>query len=412
MFRYIMLFAAFLFVVSCDGGSADADVAVAVGAAHDHDHEDEHNHGDDHVHGALDHEDEHADEAHDHDEDARVIVFNPETAAKLGFEITEATVRPVSGALHVAGRVLSAQGDEAVVSAPVSGMVALPERSLADGVYVAKGQTVMTIVSDDMLQDNYMEQFNAAKAAYDKASGDYERARQLAGDTIVSAKELAAVKAEYMQAKVRYEVLARNAANGGKRVVAPMAGYVGAIEVRQGQYVASGTPLAVITQGRRMRLRVDVPQRDFAVMGQRLSARFVTPYDGKCYDIADMDGRLVSKGRSTDGGFFVPVTFEFDGAGQVMPGAFVDVYLSGGDAKEVLAVPAGALVEEQGVYSVYKRVGPDEFEKRYVKPGVSDGGYVEIAAGLEPGDRVVSSGAYYVKLAGVSASVPAHSHSH
>ncbi|MDE7355390.1 MAG: efflux RND transporter periplasmic adaptor subunit [Rikenellaceae bacterium] len=412
MFRYSVLFAAFLLVVSCGGRGAGEGAAVAMSAEHDHDHKDEHNHGQEHVHGALGHEQEHAEQEHAHSEDARIIEFNPRTAAELGFEMTEAALRPLGEVVHVAGQVAAAQGDEAVVSAPVSGMVVLPVRRLADGVYLSKGQTLMTIVSDDMLQDNYMEQFRAAKAAYDKAAGDYSRAVRLAGDTIVSAKELASVTAEYEQAKSRYEVLARNAIEGGKRVVVPISGYVGSVDVRQGQYVASGTPLAVVTQGRRMRLRVDVPQRHFAVMGHSLSARFVTPYDGKCYDIADMDGHLISKGRSTDGGFFVPVTFEFDGGGKVMPGSFVEVYLSDDDAKERLAVPVGALVEEQGVYSVYKNVGPDEFEKQYVRTGINDGEYVEIVAGLKPGDKVVSSGAYYVKLAGVSASVPAHSHSH
>ena len=61
---------------------------------------------------------------------------------------------------------------------------------------------------------------------------------------------------------------------------------------------------------------------------------------------------------------------------------------------------------------MFIKIGPEEFEKIYVKPGVSDGMDVEITAGLEEGAEVVSKGAYYVKLAGVSSSVPAHNHSH
>lgn len=42
----------------------------------------------------------------------------------------------------------------------------------------------------------------------------------------------------------------------------------------------------------------------------------------------------------------------------------------------------------------------------------SDGKRVEILHGLAEGDRVVTHGAYQVKLASASAAIPAHSHSH
>lgn len=429
-----MFIPALLFVLSCAGGNgvhtAETDTHadhVHTEADHDHDHdhdheEEAHNHdghtheGDDHVHEGDDHDhDGHThgpNDTHEEDDDHKGIVFNPVMAEKLGFEMSKAVVKPISEVVRTSGQIVPAQGDESVVSASASGIVSFTARRLADGVAVTKGETLMVITSDDMSSDNYPELYRSARAAYEKAEGDYKRAEELAVDNIVSAKELAAVKADYLQAKARMETLARNITAKGKRVVAPIGGYIASIQVREGEYVASGAPLMTVSRNRRLQLRADVAQRDFAELGGASSARFVTPYDGRTHDISAMGGRLLAGGRSTDGGFFVPVTFEFDNDGSLIPGAYVDVYLTGSEKRDALTVPVSSLVEEQGTYSVFIKIGPDEFEKIYVKPGVSDGMDVEITAGLEEGAEVVSKGAYYVKLAGVSSSVPAHNHSH
>lgn len=432
MSNKLILIPALLFVLSCAGGNgahtdeADEHAGHVHTSGHTHDGEN-HNHDDkDHAHDGHDHEGgEHNHDGEDHDHDGHThgpesdaheddehegITFNPVMAEKLGFEMSKAVTKPIREVVRTSGQIVPAQGDESVVSASASGIVSFTARRLADGVAVTKGETLMVITSDDMSSDNYPELFRSAKAAYEKAEGDYKRAEELAADNIVSAKELAAVKADYLQAKARMETLSRNIADKGKRIVAPISGYIASLQVREGEYVASGAPLMTVSRNRRMQLRADVAQRDFAELGGISSARFVTPYDGKTHDISSMGGRLLAGGRSTDGGFFVPVTFEFDNDGSLISGAYVDVYLIGGERRDALTVPVGSLVEEQGAYSVFMKIGPDEFEKIYVKPGVSDGVDIEIVAGLEEGAEVVSKGAYYVKLAGVSSAVPAHSH--
>ena len=406
-----MLIPALLFMLSCASCNGASDNGAHGNADHEHTHA--HDHAHDHDAESHDHADDH-DHSHSHTDgtEHKGIPFNPVMAEKLGFEITEAAVRPISDVVRTSGRIVPAQGDEAVVSASTSGIVSFTARHLADGVAVTKGETLMVITSDDMSSDNYPELYRSAKAAYDKAEGDYKRAEELAGDNIVSAKELAAIKAEYLQAKMRMETLARNITAKGKRVVAPIGGYVASIKVREGEYVAAGAPLMTVSRNRRLQLRVDVAQRDFAEIGGAMSACFVTPYDGTTHDLSAMGGRLLAGGRSTDGGFFVPVTFEFDNDGGLICGSYVDVYLRGAEKRDALTVPLGALIEEQGIYSLFIKTGPDEFEKVYVKTGVNDGVNVEITAGIEEGAYVVSKGAYYVKLASVANAIPAHMHSH
>lgn len=78
---------------------------------------------------------------------------------------------------------------------------------------------------------------------------------------------------------------------------------------------------------------------------------------------------------------------------------------------DVLSIPTSALTEEQGVYFVYIQVGEEEFLKREIVVGASNGEKVRVLSGLKPGDKIVVKGAYQVKLAANSSVVPeGHSH--
>ena len=78
-----------------------------------------------------------------------------------------------------------------------------------------------------------------------------------------------------------------------------------------------------------------------------------------------------------------------------------------------MSLPLSALTEEQGVYYVYVQVKGEKeaFLKKEVRTGQDNGERVEILSGLDVGDLVVVKGAYQVKLAASSTSVPeGHSH--
>jgi multidrug efflux pump subunit AcrA (membrane-fusion protein) len=93
-------------------------------------------------------------------------------------------------------------------------------------------------------------------------------------------------------------------------------------------------------------------------------------------------------------------------------GAFVEAHIWNGPEREALVVPASAILEEKGVDVVYVMVGGERFERRMVRLGARDRDKVEILSGLEPGARVVTDGAYYVKLAGTSTGSVGHGHAH
>ena len=71
-----------------------------------------------------------------------------------------------------------------------------------------------------------------------------------------------------------------------------------------------------------------------------------------------------------------------------------------------------ALIEEQGLFFVYVQLEGESFTKREVKLGGNDGINVQIISGISEGERVVTLGAYNIKLSVASGSLPAHGHEH
>ena len=178
-------------------------------------------------------------------------------------------------------------------------------------------------------------------------------------------------------------------------------------------FVTVGTPLACAVRGERMTLRADVSQRYYGRLGEVVSANFIPQYSDSPLNVTALGGKLVSVGQSSaENAFYVPVTFEFDGADGVIPGSFAEIWLLTAPRKNVISVPVSALTEEQGLYFVYLKMDESCYRKQEVALGESDGMRTEIISGLKAGDNVVVRGAYNVKLAGASNIIPAHTHNH
>lgn len=362
---------------------------------HEHDHE-------------MHHEEEeaHAHEAHG----AGEVVFKKQDAEAIGLQTQ--TVQPgvFSEVIKTSGQIQSAQGSETVLVATVPGVVTLGDTRFVDGTAVRKGQPVLTLASNTLSDGDVAIRI---KNAYQTAKREFERMEQLIGDKIVSQKEYEQARLVYENAKVAYDAIQGKQSVRGVAVTAPMTGFLKNILVKEGDYVTVGQPLATISQNNRLLLRADVSEKNYARLPMIRSAHFKTPYDDKVYKLDELDGRLLSYGKSSgNNSFYIPVLFEFDNKGAVIAGSYVEVYLLGKPMEQVLSVPTSALVEEQGLYCVYLRLDEDCYKKQYVTLGADNGEAVQILSGLKTGDEVVTKGAYQIKLASASNAIPAHTHHH
>ena len=412
-------------LAGCAGHSAEAehdhDHAHTEAEAHDHDHEGHEHEGHEHEAAeAHDHEHEHEEAGHDHEHDhdheheeaanPGEVVFKEAHAKAVGLQTITVAPGAFTQVIRTSGQVLAAQGEESVVVATVPGVVSFGSLPFTDGTAVRKGQQLLSIASNGLSDGDVAVR---AKAAYEAAKQEFERMEALVADRIVSAKEFEQAKLNYANAKAAYEAVADKQTAKGVAVVAPLNGYLKNIQVKEGDYVAVGQPLATIAQSNRLMLRADVAERYYSSLPMVQSANFKTPYDEQVYRLADLKGRLLSYGRASGGdAFFVPVTFEFDNKGAILPGSFVEVYLLTKPLEQVISVPVESLIEEQGLYSVYVRLDADCYRKQTVTLGANNGKEVQILSGLQGGEAVVTKGAHQVKLASASNAIPAHSHHH
>jgi membrane fusion protein, heavy metal efflux system len=183
--------------------------------------------------------------------------------------------------------------------------------------------------------------------------------------------------------------------------------------VSEGQYVTAGQPLATITKNNRLVLRADVSLKDADQVAFIQEANFTIPQNQITYNTRSLNARLLAVGKSTaDNSPFIPVHFELDSKPGILPGTFAEVYLKTVPLYNVLVIPVRALVEEQGVFYVYVQTEGESFQRREVKLGANDGQQVQVLSGVSEGERVVTKGAYQIKLSTASGTLPAHGHEH
>lgn len=425
LFTAVLALAVTLSLSSCGNRNTSHDEHAHDHAGHTHEAHDHstHNHSHEgHDHSAHSHEghshakasDDHSTHNHaqpeaEHNHNENEITFPADQAARTDFKVEEIVPSTFNHVIPCTARILAAQGDEATIVAPISGVVSFGGKRLSTGAQVSRGQSLFTISSRDLASGSQVDKI---AADYRRAEAEYNRLKQLIEEQIVSRSEFEAAENEYLKAKAEYDAVAARSSEKGSNVGAPIAGYITSLAVSEGDFVEMGQPLATVSQNRRLQLRADLPQRYYRELRTIKTANIVDPATGESYRLADCGGRLLSVGRIADSGStLIPVTFEFDNRNDLPQGAIVETYLIGAPIAEALVVPVTAVTEAQGLYYVYVQLDAECYERREVTLGASNGELVQLLSGIEAGDRVVTRGAVNVKMAAASGAIP-HSHQH
>lgn len=342
-----------------------------------------------------------------------VISYLKEQAWKVEFANMAVKTQPFSEVIKTTGIILPAQGDEIVVISNTNGIVSITGNKAIIGTPVNKGEVLFTVSGGSLSDGNSETRFIQAKTSYEKASADYYQALELIKDNIISQKEFREIKARFESEQANFNNLGRNYKDGGQRVLAPISGFVKSLIVTEGQYVSVGDPLAIVSRNQSLILKADVSQKYFLKLPAITSANFKSATDNKTYSIESLNGRLLSYGRSNDAStLFIPVTFSFDSQAGIVPGSLVEVFLKLKSAESAILIPQSALIEEQGSFYAYVQTAGESFEKRELVLGGTNGIDVQVLSGLEEDERVVTKGAYQIKLATASGTIPAHGHAH
>lgn len=342
------------------------------------------------------------------------VVFTKEQSWKIDFETGFPLYESFGPIIRTTALVKSALNDETVIAARADGMIVFPGGEITEGINVAAGQNLFSISAIGLSDRNSAIRFAESQNNYKKAKADYDRVKELSEDKIVSEKELQNALNEYENATVIYNAYSKNFSSGGQSVVSPMSGFIKHLSITNGQFVEAGQHLVTITKNKTLLLQADVQLKYAPYLSQIFDANIRTLHDNKTYTLNELNGKILSYGKSTsDDNFLVPISLQIDNIGNFIGGGFVELFLKAQSAAKTVTIPIEAILEEQGVYFVFVQINPELFEKREVKIGATDGKKTEVLSGLKKDERVVTKGAIMVKLAQASNALDPHSgHNH
>lgn len=237
------------------------------------------------------------------------------------------------------------------------------------------------------------------------------------GESVVAAPASGVIEAdEFPRVGQRVKAGEMLVSIGGSPLSSPIAGSIVQVYSNPGMRALRGEPLFHIVDLARLWLEVQVPEADLTAIGRPSGAWFRVEGTERVVTIQNgrNGARLVSFGGTVDPRTrTVPLVFEFNNPhpdlrlGQSMP-----VYVYSGKSAQSVAVPNSALVNESGQDVVYVLVDGEHFERRVIDPGIRDAGFVEVRRGLKEGERVVTRGAYLVRLAATTPSKAGEGHTH
>jgi membrane fusion protein (multidrug efflux system) len=247
-------------------------------------------------------------------------------------------------------------------------------------------------------------QLKALKAQLEWARVSVERARKLRTDSTVSQSELDQAEASWQQAKANADAV--QAAIDKKTIRAPFAGKLGIRQINLGEYVDAGKPIVSLQSLAPVYADFSLPQQTLADIKIGMTVRVTMD----TYTNKQFEGKLTAINPNLDESTrSVRLQATLDNPDQLLrPGMFARIELVLPSEKDVLVIPATSILSapygdsvyviEKGTNAPVGTNGPGLVVKQqFVRTGRSRGDFISVQSGLNPGDRVVSSGLFKLR---------------
>jgi Cu(I)/Ag(I) efflux system membrane fusion protein len=292
----------------------------------------------------------------------------------IGIRVEAARRAPLAASMRAVARIAADESRLARIHVRFGGYV--EKLFVAEqGAPVRKGQPLAAIYSDEVFR---VEQ--ELLQAKDWGDGLAERARQRLRVLGISPEEIAAMVRRGKPDKL---VTLRS----------PVSGYVVALNVVQGDRVDPDRELFEVANLSRVWAVADVYERDLGRVKPGLTAALtLDAYPGRKFNgrIEYVYPQLDPETRT------LPVRVAFaNPMGTLKPGLFGTVEI-GLPAKSGVTVPAEAVIDTGDRRYVFVETAAGHFEPRVVTVGERSGDRAEILEGVAEGERVASSGNFFI----------------
>jgi RND family efflux transporter MFP subunit len=345
------------------------------------------------------------------------------------FGVAEAEVLPMAPELTVFGHLQIPESARSTVTATVEGrLVPVGERIPLPGDSVAVGQelfSVQTALPSDHDPVEVASQLDSSIIERDAALREMERVEPLVQQGVLPSRRLTEVQTRLAQAESAVSIARRRSAsiqrassltqgdNQRRAILAPFSGRVIEVLTSPNAWVQEGDALLRVIQTDNLWLSAMVPEVWVSQLGSLQGASFQIDHQESAISLgADA---LISVAPAIDEATHsLPVLFQVppEVSQGLVAGMTAVVRLITGEHRDVLSVPSAALVDDNGTDVVFVQSSGESFERRSVETGMRSAGRVEILGGVIAGERVVTEGAWAVRLAGLAPASADHGHAH
>ncbi|MCO7223381.1 efflux RND transporter periplasmic adaptor subunit [Pleionea sp. CnH1-48] len=320
------------------------------------------------------------------------------------------------------GTVTAPLNEFTIIRAPEDGYYTAP-RMITAGHSIAVNESLGSFVprlgsNSDI--GNLQLDIERAESKLKLAKADVVRQEKLYQKGSVSEKLLMEAKqeqtvasAELKTAKTRLAQQTGKHKAAGILLTSPLQGEVTQVFVHPGSYVLEGAPLFAIANKNMRWLNVQIPEK----FGERVnetsgvwfksSKQMVVLDTTNNASLVKINQQVTLPSRTVEVAIAYPTS---QGPGLI--GSRFPVNLFIGESKSVLAIPTSSVIDDNGQSVVYVQSEGESFERRVVTLGIKDTHWVEVISGVQNNERVVSKGAYYVKLATLGGDSLGHGHAH
>lgn len=341
---------------------------------------------------------------------AGISFFKEQQWKTPGYRTAFADSGSLGAGAEVAGIIAAAAGREAIVSAPVAGILesAGLAQAPAPGTRVRAGQVLATLTPALIGSGGG---YATARARFEEAEHEHARAKKLVEAEAAPARRLEEAAIALAAARAELATLGGGSADGRLALRSPIAGIVAERRAVVGGHAEAGAPLFVVVDPSVVWLEARVPQAQEGLLSRgRPRASFRLDGDDRSWSarrLLSVDPVIDPTTRTLTARFEVA-----NPRGDLRIGAAARVVLETGEGEFGVLIPTSALVEEDGRPVGYVQLDGERFERRDLEIGARRGDRILVRRGIAPGERVVVGAAYQIRLASLSTVVPAHGHEH
>ncbi len=343
----------------------------------------------------------------DADEDGG-IAFLKEQQWVIPFALEPAAEHEVQRTVPAPGEIVPPDGALVQVSALVDGIAPADKNRNAPSVGepVQEGQ-ILVVLAPTAQEGGFAQ----ARGRVERLVREVQRSERLVEAGAISRTRLEEARHDLEVARAELDAMGGGTAGDySLSLRAPISGVVAERSFLPGSRVEAGEPLFTIVDPSTAWLRVQMSASTATSVPEGARATFTTE---------DSDQVFVTSRRLSVGSVMspetrtVPVVFEVASSkGSFTFGQLAQATVPIGGVANGLAVPNNAILDDNGTAVAYVQTGGETFVRRALTLGARDGTRTQILAGLNLGERVVTVGAYQVRLASLSGGAFAGGHSH